>query len=121
MLLVTTILGVNLLYRGTDITWGNFDVVEGKVLLAKVSSTTKVEDNVDCLYNCMVKIDCFSANLVRNDSSSPWTCQLLTTDPFKDATLLAESSGSKLFYFKVLLKYINSNKRKKEKKKYIKR
>ena len=89
--------------RGDHVRWGNVGVLEDHVLRAKVMSSAAVKDAIDCMFNCLGQISCFSFNLVRDQSSGTMSCDLLNTDQYRNATLLAGVSGNRHFFFQVLI------------------
>ena len=96
---------ISSVFGGLEVTrgmrWGNMGVLEDHVLRAQVISTFAVKHKIDCVFNCLDHFNCFSVNLVRHQSSGTLSCELLNTDQYRNATLLADSSGNRHLFFKV--------------------
>ena len=99
--LISSVFGGLEVTRDNGMRWGNMGVLEDHVLRAQVISTFAVKHKIDCVFNCLDHFNCFSANLVRHQSSGTLSCELLNTDQYRNASLLADSSGNRHLFFKV--------------------
>ena len=101
--LISSVFGGLEMKRGDHVRWGNVGVLEDHVLHAQVISSAVAKNDVECVFNCLGYINCFSFNLVRDQSSGTMSCELLNTDQYRNATLLASASGNRHFFFQVLI------------------
>ena len=99
--LISSVFGELEMKRGDHVRWGNVGVLEDHVLRVQVMSSAAVKNVVECVFNCLGHINCFSFNLVRDQSSGTMSCELLNTDQYKNATLLAGASRNRHFFFQV--------------------